>query len=293
MSGRYDSEMKELIIKAAKPLLKMQLNLDISLENPLNRTFPTGQEKEVDFLYEINQKGQDEPAILHIELQSTNDSNMLARMLNYAVLIYEKYKVYPLQICIYHGKDKCSMKNEIRNENLGFTYRYHLLSLHSTHYKELLETGQPELIIYSIMCDFKGTPQEQVIEEIVSSLKSAVKGTESLKKSFKRLELFALIKSDDDNLLQQLVIQKTKEMPLEIDITKDARYKEGQRIGEERGEKRGEIRGKLEGERIGRRRTIEKHVEKLLKHNFTVEQVAEVLGLEKDLVEKIKDKRRL
>ena len=42
MSGRYDSEMKELIIKAAEPLLKMQLNLDISLENPLNRTFPTG-----------------------------------------------------------------------------------------------------------------------------------------------------------------------------------------------------------------------------------------------------------
>ena len=98
-----------------------------------------------------------------------------------------------------------------------------------------------------------------------------------------------MIKSDDRNNLQQLVIQNTKEMPLEIDITKDARYKEGQRIGEERGEKR----GKLEGERIGRRRTIEKHVEKLLKHNFTVEQVAEMLGLEKNLVEKIKNKRRL
>ena len=239
----------------------------------LNRTFATGQEKEVDFLYEISQKGQAEPLILHIELQSTNDLNMHARMYEYAALIYAKYKVQPLQICIYHGKEKCRMKNEIRNEDLGFTYRYHLLSLQSTNYKELLETGQPELIIYSIMCDFKDASDHQVVEEIVSSLKSAVKGTEKLKKSFKRLELFALIKSDDKNKLQELVIQKTKEMPLEIDITKDARYKEG--------------------ERRGSRRATENYVEKLLKHNFTVEQVAEMLGLEKDLVEKIKDKRRL
>ena len=36
MSGSYDSEMKELIIKAAEPLLKMQLNLEVSLKNPLN-----------------------------------------------------------------------------------------------------------------------------------------------------------------------------------------------------------------------------------------------------------------
>ena len=66
-------------------------------------------------------------------------------------------------------------------------------------------------------------------------------------------------------------------MPLEIDITKDARYKEGERIGEKR----------------GLQRATEHHVEKLLQHKFTVEEVAEILGLEKDFVEEVKKKKGL
>ena len=58
----------------------------------------------------------------HIELQTWNDREMPARMLEYATRIYRKFKRLPGQVVLYVGSDPLRMDDGVAGEGLSFHY---------------------------------------------------------------------------------------------------------------------------------------------------------------------------
>jgi hypothetical protein len=87
----------------------------------LNSAFPSTKERRVDLLLEL-----EDNSILHIEFQTSNDKDMLYRMLEYCSLIKSHFKDRSLyQKLIYLGEDKCNMENSF--EDIGISYKYERL----------------------------------------------------------------------------------------------------------------------------------------------------------------------
>jgi hypothetical protein len=77
----------------------------------LNSVFPSTKERRVDLLLEL-----EDNSILHIEFQTSNDKDMLYRMLEYYSLIKSHFKDRSLyQKLIYLGEDECNMKKRLVN----------------------------------------------------------------------------------------------------------------------------------------------------------------------------------
>ena len=61
-----------------------------------------------------------EGTLVHVELQSSNDSRMAARMLEYAVAIHRRFDRYPRQLVLYVGEKPARMKDRIVEPELSF-----------------------------------------------------------------------------------------------------------------------------------------------------------------------------
>ena len=94
--------MKELFRGYERELIKYFSGLDLEELQPLNLEFKRTQLRTCDLLLKghIKEKGD---AVIHAEFQSENDTNMLYRMLRYAVEIYEGHKVPIYQLVLYLG----------------------------------------------------------------------------------------------------------------------------------------------------------------------------------------------
>jgi hypothetical protein len=66
-------------------------------------------------------------SILHLELQSDNDTSMLWREFEYCALIMQRYQQVPLQIVLYVGAAPARFVTEI--DTVDLKYRYHLVDI--------------------------------------------------------------------------------------------------------------------------------------------------------------------
>ena len=113
---KYDKTLREIFNSTPVTLIKLLTGKEIK-EN-LNPKFPSMEEREVDFLVRLE---NDE--IFHLEIQSMNDKNMPIRMLRYAILIENRYEKFPIQAVLYVGDKKLNIKNEIKFNNLQYSYK--------------------------------------------------------------------------------------------------------------------------------------------------------------------------
>jgi hypothetical protein len=83
--------------------------------------------------------------VVHMEFQSSNDSEMEIRMLLYAAEIVINYRLPFYQLILYLGAEPLRMKNCIEN-TVGFCrleYGYKIVDMGSIAYHELKELGEP------------------------------------------------------------------------------------------------------------------------------------------------------
>ena len=58
-------------------------------------------------------------SLVQIELQSTNDSDMALRMVEYALAIFRQFRQFPHQIVLYVGRAPVAMPESLRPPDLG------------------------------------------------------------------------------------------------------------------------------------------------------------------------------
>ncbi len=112
----------------------------------LDNTFPSTKERVADLVLEL-----EDGSIFHLELQTQNDKNMPFRMLEYYLLLKQRYPNKPIkQMVLYVGDGKPNMKDTLEIDNLKFTYQ--LKDIKKIECKELLESSSLEDKILAVLC---------------------------------------------------------------------------------------------------------------------------------------------
>ncbi len=228
--NEYDKIIKENILALFLPLVKRHFGLDIEESEPLDPKFQKTIEREADFLRLAKTK-DGKQFILHLEFQTSNDLNMIYRFGVYHSLLVEKYKL-PIKHClIYLGKERLRMENRLP-DIFVFT-SYDVLNFYSIDYSLLLDSQTPEEIILTVLGDFKGTPAEKVLRDILKKLQQVTPTKAELEKYIVQLQVYSQLRNLD------LQTNKIVEfMPIDLDLSKNAAVvKILKRRDEERNEK--------------------------------------------------------
>ena len=154
----YDKIVKENFRKLMGTFLSkiVQISISNSELTEVKDKIPRTLEREPDFVYiVVPEKG--EKYCLHIEFQSTDESDMHYRMLEYFALLYRKHKLDVKQYVIYMGEEPpTKMKKNVISQNI--IYKYNLISLHNVSYTELIDREEEIKMIDTIPIDVRKDP---------------------------------------------------------------------------------------------------------------------------------------
>jgi len=221
----------------------------------LDNTFPTIKERKADFIVEL-----EDSSIFHLELQTHPDKNMSLRMLEYRVLLMQKYPNREIrQMVLYVGDGAPRMESSINERNLSFSYE--LKDIKELSCKELMESSQLEDKILAVLCNVE--EPERYFNELMEEL---LKLPEKERADYIRKLLTALYYRPKLKMVLKQLLEDRK-MPLTITketMEKDPFFQEG----------------KLEAQREA--------ILNLYKElNLPPEKIAKVLKVSKDFVKEI------
>jgi hypothetical protein len=129
----------------------------------LDNTFPTVKERKADFVVEL-----EDGSIFHLELQTHPDKNMPLRMLEYRILLIQKYPGKKIrQMVLYVGDGAPRMESSINTDNLSFCYE--LRDIKEIRCKDLMESLQMEDKILAVLCNVEDPERyfTEIFEELL------------------------------------------------------------------------------------------------------------------------------
>jgi len=228
----------------------------------LDTTFPTVKERKADFIAEL-----EDGSIFHLELQTRPDKNMPLRMLEYRILLMQKYPGREIrQMVLYVGDGTPRMENSINEKNLSFSYE--LKDIKEISCKELMESSQLEDKILAVLCNVK--EPENYFDQLFQEL---LKLPEKERADYIRKLLTALQYRPKLKVVLKRLLEERK-MPITITeemIKQDPFFQEGLE------------RGKLEAQR-------EAILNLYRKLNLSPEKIAEVLSIPEEFVKEVIEK---
>jgi len=268
MGSDYDKIIKENLRDIIGTLIKKVIAINPKKITQLNPILQKTDERKADFVYKVYPYNQ-QPIILHIEFQSTNDKSMILRMLRYFNHLYDIFRLEIKQYVFYIGKDKLRMQNRLELPNIS--YAYELIDFRSLNFKDFLYSDEVGEIIFAILCNFSDNEAREVVKKILKRLRKFVNEETILLKYIKQLEIISLLRD-----LQPLVLEEEKEMSIMIDITKDLRYQQGVSEGFMLGENKWKMEGKMEDAR------------NMLHMGINVDTISKATGLSREEIERLK-----
>lgn len=260
--------MKEIFPVVAQKVL----GIPAGEYQPLPVDMQYTSEREADQVWQVTTAGG-ESFVLHCEFQSTNDKQMLPRMLLYYGFLYYQRKLPIRQYVIYLGKDRLQMDYRLQAENISFAYQ--LIDIKAFPYQTFLQASRSEEVLLAILADFGGEPEELIAEQIIAKLEELAAGKLELSQRALQLIRLAVLRN-----LWKTVFNVTQKMAITIDIREDALYQ----LGQEEGMQKGKLEGKLEGEREAKEETALN----MLKRGLDPQLISEVTGLSPGQLETLK-----
>ncbi|MBF0608835.1 MAG: Rpn family recombination-promoting nuclease/putative transposase [Candidatus Magnetobacterium sp. LHC-1] len=263
-SEGYDKVIKELIEDIERPLIEKVLGIKADKITKLNVLTQLTDEREADFLYKV-QRGKKKPFIIHAEAQSTNDPNMLKRMMRYFVHIYTLHELVIKQYVIFIGKGAMRMKNTLKTPDVS--YRYELIDIGKVACEPFLYSGVPKEIVLATLCNMGRRDKRSFARELLTELTKSVSGGLDLSKYIRHIEIFSRQKD-----MQKIVIEEVEKMPIVYDLETDIRFMQGKESGR--------VEGRVEG--------MQKMIETLLRTRFGEQSLSLM-----DKVRRCEDESRL
>lgn len=221
--GKKDVISKSVLGHLAADIANLLLGFQVDTQTVelLDTEHQRVEQRRADLVARMHDLGKAEDFILHIEIQNQNEAMMPLRMLRYFSDIqfaHPQERIH--QHLIYIGKDKLTMPDCW--EAPAFTYRYSVLDMHTVDCSLLLTQDTPDALVLAILCDFKGKPEQEMVNYIVLRLRELMGEDESgFRNYFEMLETLA------ENRDLQTNIEEAEKMLTEVDITKFASYRWG------------------------------------------------------------------
>jgi len=252
-----DITLKPIIKKLIKPLSKYFFNLEINTDNIifLDKELDRIEKREADIVANINNE-----YILHIEIQNAYDKYMPQRMLRYYLDISQISDLPIRQYCIYIGKGKNYIQDNINVKNLN--YNYTLIDTRNIDCEYLLNEPTPEAKVLAILCDFKDKNPREVIGYIIDELKRLLKNEQKIRNFLMMLDIFSTNRGLEDIVKEESMLRTMtyEDLP-------------SYHAGIERGIERGFMQSK-----------IEDAIVMIKKFNINPKMVAKELGVSLDLI---------
>ena len=181
--------------------------------------------------------------LVHLELQSGNDTAMPLRMAEYSLGVFRLFGRFPRQVVLYVGESELRMASELRAPGVLFQYR--LIDIRALDGDRLLESGDVGDNVIAILAglrDHEGAVRR--IMERIAGLAPAERET-----ALAQLMILAGLRH-----LSQIVERETRNMPIDLDI------RDHEVLGPMfiEAEQKGLQKGRQEGELTVLRRLIEK-----------------------------------
>ena len=277
MAQDYDKIIKENIEGLLPALIERVLKLRISHMEKIPFDVQVTLERRPDFLLRVQGAESEDPYVLQIEFQSTNDNEMANRLLEYMSILRRKHKMKIRQYVLYIGNEPLDMQSEVAEEDLWF--RYNLIDLRDFDYEAFVRSDRAEEVILAILCDYHGDKPTDVIHQILLRLRELSNRGVRIDKYIQQLEVISKLRS-----LQEETTLQSEQMALTYNLTEDIRYKQGEEQGIEKGEKKGRELTRIE--------TLRKMLlsKPFLANLITYEDIAEVTGFSLEEVEAMHQK---
>lgn len=257
---KKDITTKETIKAITEDIAIYILGLNISDVEFVDKELQRVEKREADIVATCKIDGIE--SILHLEIQNDNDKTMHKRMLRYYSDILSRFEKLPIyQYVVYIGKPKLTMQARIHNDQMD--YRYTLIDMHTIDCEKFLQMDTPDALVLSILCDFKGKDEFELLMHLTSRLKTLTGDDEH---SFGKYMLMMETLSENRDLKAKL--KKAEDMLREITMEQLPSYELGMERGVREGMQQGMQRGKLETARI-----------MISKFGLSVENIAKELGL--------------
>ena len=240
MAQDYDKIIKENLAHLLPALIRSVLRLPVRDMQKIPFDTQVTLERRPDYLLKIKLPGEE--ALLQLEFQSTPDPQMIERMLEYYSLQRRKHQLPIYQYVLYLGSRTPHIKTELIDKNIWF--KYELIYLQNLDYELFLRGETPEEVILAILGNYMDTPVSEIIHSIFSKLKTLQKEGHRIEKYICQLEILADLRN-----LREEIINYTRTMAINYDLTKDPRFIEGIQQGVEQGIKQGVEQGIKKGEK--------------------------------------------
>ncbi|RLA73117.1 MAG: hypothetical protein DRG78_22960 [Epsilonproteobacteria bacterium] len=264
---KKDIITKEAITAITEDIAFYLLDLTITNIEFVDKELKRVEKREADIVAKCQMDGVEQ--ILHLEIQNSNDKTMPRRMLRYYNDIKMEFEHLEVsQYIIYIGKAKLSMSDGVVDTKLN--YSYIIIDMHTIDCKELIALDTPDALVLSILCDFKGKDELEILLHITKRLSElTVDDEHKLGKYMLMLETL----SDNRNLKAKL--KEAEQMLREINYENLPSYE----IGMEKGIERGIERGRNEGIDQG---VIETAITMIKEFNLSIDIVAKKLNISID-----------
>jgi predicted transposase YdaD len=277
--GSKDIISKDIIKSLAVDLATILLKLDIDPDTLelLDTEKQRIEDRRADLVVRVQNKGSRQPYLLHIEIQNSNDPTMPLRMLRYYTDIALQWPGECIeQYVIYIGKGKLRMPGHITAQ--GMDYRYHILDMRNIDCETLIEQDTPEALILAVLCDFKRKPAQDVVNYIVTRLKTLTGEDEN---GFRKHMRMLAILSDNRNL--KTVVKEAGKMLTQVDYRKLPFFE----LGLEQGLEQGLEKGREEGAYANKIRTAHN-----LLGTLSDTQIAQAVGLPLHQIQQLREQPR-
>jgi len=155
----YDVALK-LLLRGSAQLTVRELT-GASVETWIDVELPKIQNLRVDLLGETVEGG-----LVHLELQSSNDSAMALRMAEYSLGIFRLFGRFPRQILLYVGEPALRMESELRGPDVFF--RYQAVDVRALDGERLLESSAVGDNVIAILARLRdhGDAVRKIVERI-------------------------------------------------------------------------------------------------------------------------------
>jgi len=178
--------------------------------------------------------------LIHLELQSNNDSSMPLRMAEYCLGVYRLFGRFPRQVLLYVGEAPLRMESELRGG--GMSFEYQLVDIRRVDGERLLESEEVGDNIIAILAHVKDR------EEAVRRCMSRLAGLEPAQRAVALEQLFIVAGL---RRLEEMVEREARSMPIYIDIMENKVLGRERRKGIEEGRQEGRQEGLQEGRQEG------------------------------------------
>lgn len=223
-SGQFDRIFRENIEAVIPTLINKLLNIYPVRSEELPDDIQHTKERRPDVLKKITDVAG-RTFILHLEIQLSDESDMVFRMAEYHLMTYRKYRLPVEQFVIYIGPKTPRMPLFFVTERHRFEFR--IIILQEIDYQLFLGSSNPEEIIFAILGNFKDDKPQNAIINIINRIHETTKTDFALKRYMVQLRVLSQIRK-----LEPITRKTMESIDKFFKIERDFLYKRGLEKGE-------------------------------------------------------------